>query len=79
MTMDVIMISCMVLLPKKQQDLNKFFWRDDPVKPLREYRITRIRFLVLASSFAASMAVKHNAVELENEYLQAAKVVFELF
>ena len=32
-----------------------------------------------ASSFAANMAVKRNAVELENEYPQAAKAVIESF
>ena len=36
-------------------------------------------FGVLASSFAANMAVKLNEVELENEYPQAAKAIIESF
>ena len=68
-----------VLLIEEQRNLHQFVWRDDPKEPLKEYKLTRLTFGVSASSFAANMAVKSNAVELENKYPQAAKAVVESF
>ena len=79
MTTDVSRMYHAVLLPEEQQDLHRFVWRDDQKEPLKEYTMTRLTFGVSASSFVANMAVKRNAVELENEYPQAAKAVVESF
>ena len=67
-----------VLLPEEQRDLHRFFWRESLNEPLQEYRMTRLTFGVSASPFAANMAVKRNAVELEKEYPQAAEAVFRV-
>ena len=81
MTTDMSRMYHTVLLPEEQRDLHRFIWRDDPKEALKEYtcRMTRLTFGVSASPFAANMAVKRNAVELENQYPQAAEAVFESF
>ena len=62
MTTDVSRTYRAVLLTEQQRDLHRFVWRDD----LKE-SLTRLTFGVSESSFAANMAVKRNAVVLENE------------
>ena len=51
-----------VLLPENQCNLHCFVWGSNPRHPLKDYRITRLTFGVSASSFAANMAVKQNAL-----------------
>ena len=60
-------------------DLHCFVWRKGATDTLVDYRMTRVTFGVLASSFAANMAVQHNALNLAIEYPQAAKLVAESF
>ena len=47
--------------------------------PLKDYRITRLTFGVSASTFAAIMAMRQNAMDRELRYLQAAKATHEAF
>ena len=61
------------------RDLHRFVWRKDPGEQLRDYRMTRVTFGVSASSFAANMSVKQNALDLALEYPQAAVAVEKLF
>ena len=79
MTTDVSRMYRAVLLPEEQRDLHRFFWRESSNEALQEYRMTRLTFGVSASPFAANMAVKRNAIDLEKEYPQAAEAVFESF
>ena len=60
-------------------DLHRFVWRTDSSKPLIDYKMKRITFGVSASSFAANMYVKQNALDLALEYPQAAKATEESF
>ncbi len=46
-----------VQLDEANKDLHRFVWRRDPSEPLRDYRMTRITFVVSASSYAANVAV----------------------
>ena len=64
-----------VLLPNEQRDLHRFVWRQSPQEPLKNYRMTRLTFGVSASSFAANMAVKQNAIDFAKEYPKAASIV----
>ena len=57
-----------VLLPDYQRDLHRFVWRDSPDEPLVDYRMKRLTFGVSASSFAANMAVRQNALNHAKEY-----------
>ncbi len=57
------------------RDFHRFVWRNNPKDPLLDYRMTRITFGVSASSFAANMAVKQNAVDHAMEYPLAAKSI----
>ena len=60
-------------------DLHRFVWRKGPSEPLRDYRMTRLTFGVSASSFAANMAVKQNALDYATEFLNAVNVVDQSF
>ena len=51
-----------VELTRSDRDLHRFVWRSDPNAPLTDYRMTRVTFGVSASSFAANMAVRQNAI-----------------
>ena len=58
LTTDVSRMYCAVLLPKTQRNLHHFVWREDPDRPLVDYKMTRLTFGVSASLFAANMAMK---------------------
>ena len=68
-----------VELVPPDRDLYRFVWRKGPDDPLLDYRMTRVMFGVSASSFAANMAVKQNALDHASEYPQAAEVVEKSF
>ena len=54
-------------------------WHNNPKDTLRDYRMTRVTFGVSASSFAANMAVKQNALDHAMAYPLAAKSVHTSF
>ena len=56
MIADVSRMYRAVLLAEPDKDLHRFVWRDDPKKPLTDYRMTCITFGVSAS-FIANMCV----------------------
>ena len=78
-TADVSKMYQAVELVDEDKDLHRFVWRSSPDQLLRDYRMTRLTFGVSASSFAANMAVKQNALDLVHEYPSAAQVVEECF
>ena len=68
-----------ILLPESQRDLHRFVWRRNERDPLKDYRMTRLTFGVSASSFAANMAVKQNAIVHEHSHPLAAEAVRDCF
>ena len=75
LTTDVSKMYRAVELTPADRNLHRFVWRNNPKDPLLDYRMTRVTFGVSASSFAANMAVKQNAVDYAMEYPLAAKCV----
>ena len=75
LTADISKMYRAVELTKSDRDLHRFVWRSDPSTQLKDYRMTRLTFGVSASSFAANMAVKQNAIEHAQEFPLAADVV----
>ncbi len=68
-----------VELVPDDRDLHRFVWRSNQSEVLRDYRMTRVTFGVSASSFAANMCVKQNAIDCAGKYPLAAKAVEESF
>ena len=68
-----------VELAKSDRDLHRFVWSSDPNAPLTDYRMTRVTFGVSASSFAANMAVKQNAIDHAQEFPLAAEILQKCF
>lgn len=66
-------------LSQDDRDLHHLVWRSDSSAPLKDYRMTRVTFGVSASSFAANMAMKQNAIEHAQEFPLAADVVQKCF
>ena len=60
-------------------DYHRFVWRSRPSDPLRDYRMKRVTFGVAASSFAANMSVKQNAINLSSQFPLAAAAVDDSF
>ena len=54
-------------------------WRRTSSEPLRDYRMTRVTFGIAASSYAANMAVKQNAIDHSLESPAAATAVDKSF
>ena len=79
LTTDVSRMYRAVELTLPDRDLHRFVWRNGPDDQLRDYRMTRVTFGVSASSFAANMSVKQNALDLSLEYPQAAVAVERSF
>ena len=57
-----------VELSESDKDLHRFVWRSQPNESLKDYRMTRVTFGVSASSFAANMAVKQNAIDHADKF-----------
>ena len=68
-----------VELALADRDLHRFVWRSNSRETLKDYRMTRVTFGVSASSFAANMAVKQNAIDHAHEFPLAAEVVERSF
>ena len=79
LTADVSKMYRAVELDASDRDLHRFVWRSDPNEPLQDYRMTRVTFGVSASSFAANMSVKRNAMDHTLEFPEAAKAVETAF
>ena len=73
LTTDVSRMYRAVLLPEHQRDLHRFVWREDPTQPLKDFRMTRLTFGVSASSFAANMAMRQNALDNAKSHSLAAQ------
>ena len=76
---DVSKMHPAVLFPDYQKDLHRFVWKDSPKEPLVDYRMKRLKFGVLASSFMVNMAVQQNVLENIEEYPHVSKAVLESF
>ena len=63
LTADVSKMYRAILLVPPDRDLHRFVWRKSPDEPLQDYRMTRVTFGVSASSFAANMSLKQNALD----------------
>ena len=74
LTADVSRMYRAVLLHEDQRDLHRFVWREDPQHAFSDFRMTRLTFGVSASSFAANMAMKQNALNHQDEYPKAVKL-----
>ena len=79
LTADVSKMYRAISLVPPDRDLHRFVWRRSPDEPLQDYRMTRVTFGVSASSFAANMSLKQNALDFAIEYPQAKKAVEESF
>ena len=79
LTADVSRMYRAVLLHKDQRDLHRFVWRGDPQQSLQDYRMTRLTFGVCASSFAANMAMRQNAIDHAESHPRATQVVLDSF
>lgn len=79
LTADISKMYRAVLLTETDRDLHRFLWRSSPTEVLKDYRMTRLTFGVSASSFAANMAVKQNALYHSHELPLAAEAVQKTF
>ena len=76
LTADVSKMYRAVKLSESDKDLHRFVWRSQSNESLKECRMTRVTFGVSASSFAANMAVKQNALD---HFPAASEVVHKSF
>ena len=79
LTADVSKMYRAIELVEADRDLHRFVWRSSQDQPLKDYRMTRVTFGVSASSFAANMAVKQNAMDHALELPKAAEAVERSF
>jgi len=79
LTADVSKMYRAIELAPSDRDLHRFVWRKSVKDPLRDYRMATVMFGVSASSFAANMAVKQNALDFATGLPNAAKVVDDSF
>ena len=77
LTADVSKMYRAIELTKSDRDFHRFVWRSGPQDVVKDFRMTRATFGVSASCFAASMAVRQNAINHADEYPMAAQVVEE--
>ena len=75
LTADVSKMYRAIELAEEDKDYHRFVWRRSQDEPLVDYRMKRVTFGVSASSFAANMAVKQNAVDFASKYPHVSAVV----
>jgi hypothetical protein len=75
LTTDVSKMYRAVQLSESDRDLHRFVWRSECSDIINDFRMTRVTFGVSASSFAANMSIKQNALEQAHLYPIAAKIV----
>ena len=68
-----------VKLTKGYRSLHRFVWRSNLNSPLKDYRMTHVTFGVSASSFAANMVIKQNAIEHAQQFPLANEVAQKCF
>ncbi len=66
-------------LIESDKNLHRFVWRSQPGTPLKDYRMTRVTFGVSASSIAANIAIKQNAIDHDGKFPAASEVVHKSF
>ncbi len=79
LTSDISKMYRAIHLAEADRDFHRFVWRNDPKEPLLDYRMSRVTFGVSASSYAANMSIKQNALELSGLYPLAAQAVMNNF
>ena len=79
LTTDMSRMYRAVLLDEADKDLHRFVWRRSSTEPLKDYRMTRVTFGVVASSYAANMAIKHNTINLAQEFPADVKAIHQSF
>ena len=79
LTTDVSQMYRAVVLTSSDRDLHRFIWRRGLDEPLQDYHMTRVTFGVSASSFAANMSMKQNALDIALDYPQAVDAVEKSF
>ncbi len=79
LTTDVSKMYRAIDLSMDDRDVHRFVWRNNPDDPLCDYRMTRVTFGVSASSFAANMTVKQNALDHATNHPLAANAVNQSF
>lgn len=78
-TADVSRMYRAVLLHETQRDLHRFLWRENSQERIKDYRMTRLTFGVSASSFAANMALRQNAIDHKKSHPLAYQVTIDDF
>ena len=79
LTTDVSRMYRGVELSQDDRDLHRFVWRKNTSEPLQDFRMTRVTFGVSASSFAANMTVRQNALDFAMDYPLAFNAVKDNF
>ena len=79
LTTDVSRMYRAILLPKHQRHLHRFVWREDPQQSLKDYRMTRLTFVVSASPFAVISAMRQNAMDHRRKYPLSAQAIINNF
>ena len=77
LTTDVSKMHRAIKLTLSDRDYHRFIWRRNRTKSLMDYRMTYLTFDVSASSFAANMAVKQNAMDFALQYPLATQKVYK--
>ena len=75
LTADVSKMYRVVELVEGDMDYHRFVWRRNQDEPLIDCRMKRVTFGISASSFAANMSVKQNAIDFAEKYPHAAVAV----
>ena len=79
LTTDVSKMYHCVRLVHSDRDLHRSVWRNDCIRPLKDYRMTRPTLGVSASCFAANMAIKQIGINYAEDYPLASKAVHQNF
>ena len=67
LTTDISRMYC-AILPEALRDLHHFVWRRHQHSEVKHYRMTRLSFGVLTSSFTVNMEVRMNAIKNERAH-----------
>ena len=67
LTGDVTKMYRQVILNEKDRNIHQNYWRSDPSKPIKKWRLTRVKYGVASSSYHAIRALRDSVVNAPNQ------------
>lgn len=78
-TSDIQKMYRQIEIHNEDRDFQRILWRDDPLKPIKEYRLCTVTYGTTSASYLATRVLKQLAIDEELKHPKAADLVLHNF